>query len=159
MSSKPRASIGRPIPFQFVEKDGYAYGRGTQDMKDGDAIYVTTLIRFAQERLPPGSRHHPRAHRRRRGRRFEWRRLAAAQSSRPDRRRSTSSTPMAAAFTPQDGKAGDDVRRRQRKNLRRLSARSEQCRRPQLVARPRQRDLSPHRRASRASSATSSRSN
>ena len=24
-------------PFQFVEKDGYFYGRGTQDMKDGDA--------------------------------------------------------------------------------------------------------------------------
>ncbi|MBV8877627.1 MAG: M20/M25/M40 family metallo-hydrolase, partial [Gammaproteobacteria bacterium] len=24
-------------PFKFVEKDGYFYGRGTQDMKDGDA--------------------------------------------------------------------------------------------------------------------------
>ncbi|HUA01889.1 MAG TPA: M20/M25/M40 family metallo-hydrolase [Candidatus Aquilonibacter sp.] len=40
-------------PFQFVEKDGYVYGRGTQDMKDGDAIYVTTLIRFAQEHYRP----------------------------------------------------------------------------------------------------------
>ncbi|MFZ1206156.1 MAG: M20/M25/M40 family metallo-hydrolase [Candidatus Acidiferrales bacterium] len=40
-------------PFQFVEKDGFAYGRGTQDMKDGDAIYVTTLIRFAQEHYRP----------------------------------------------------------------------------------------------------------
>jgi len=40
-------------PFQFVVKDGYAYGRGTQDMKDGDAIYVTTLIRFARERYRP----------------------------------------------------------------------------------------------------------
>ncbi|MGC2330560.1 MAG: M20/M25/M40 family metallo-hydrolase [Candidatus Acidiferrales bacterium] len=40
-------------PFQFVEKDGYAYGRGTQDMKDGDAIYVTTLIRFAQQHYRP----------------------------------------------------------------------------------------------------------
>jgi acetylornithine deacetylase/succinyl-diaminopimelate desuccinylase-like protein len=40
-------------PFQFVEKDGYAYGRGTQDMKDGDAIYVATLIRFAQEHYRP----------------------------------------------------------------------------------------------------------
>src|ERR1700722_12097511 len=28
-------------PFQFVEKDGYYYGRGTQDMKDSDAIAVT----------------------------------------------------------------------------------------------------------------------
>jgi acetylornithine deacetylase/succinyl-diaminopimelate desuccinylase-like protein len=25
-------------PFQFIENDGYYYGRGTQDMKDGDAI-------------------------------------------------------------------------------------------------------------------------
>src|ERR1700733_5781350 len=29
-------------PFQFVEKDGYFYGRGTQDMKVSDAILVTT---------------------------------------------------------------------------------------------------------------------
>jgi acetylornithine deacetylase/succinyl-diaminopimelate desuccinylase-like protein len=40
-------------PFQFVEKDGYYYGRGTQDMKDGDAIMVTTLIRFKKEGLVP----------------------------------------------------------------------------------------------------------
>src|SRR5207253_4206447 len=25
-------------PFKLIEKDGYFYGRGTQDMKDGDAI-------------------------------------------------------------------------------------------------------------------------
>jgi len=40
-------------PFQFVEKDGYFYGRGTQDMKDGDAILVATLIRFKQEGFIP----------------------------------------------------------------------------------------------------------
>ena len=40
-------------PFQFVEKDGYFYGRGTQDMKDGDAIMVTTLIRFKKEGFIP----------------------------------------------------------------------------------------------------------
>jgi acetylornithine deacetylase/succinyl-diaminopimelate desuccinylase-like protein len=40
-------------PFQFVEKDGYFYGRGTQDMKDGDAIMVTTLIRFKKEGYVP----------------------------------------------------------------------------------------------------------
>jgi acetylornithine deacetylase/succinyl-diaminopimelate desuccinylase-like protein len=36
-------------PFQFIEKDGYFYGRGTQDMKDGDAIMAATLIRLKQE--------------------------------------------------------------------------------------------------------------
>jgi acetylornithine deacetylase/succinyl-diaminopimelate desuccinylase-like protein len=40
-------------PFQFVEKDGYFYGRGTQDIKEGDAIYVTTLLRFKQEGYVP----------------------------------------------------------------------------------------------------------
>jgi len=40
-------------PFQFVEKDGYYYGRGTQDMKDGDAIMTTTLIRFKKEGYVP----------------------------------------------------------------------------------------------------------
>ncbi|HVW67430.1 MAG TPA: M20/M25/M40 family metallo-hydrolase [Steroidobacteraceae bacterium] len=40
-------------PFKFVEKDGYFYGRGTQDMKDGDAIMVTTLIRLKKEGFKP----------------------------------------------------------------------------------------------------------
>ncbi len=40
-------------PFQFVEKYGYYYGRGTQDMKDGDAIMTTTLIRFKKEGFVP----------------------------------------------------------------------------------------------------------
>jgi len=40
-------------PFQFVEKDGFFYGRGTQDMKDGDAIMVTTLIRMKKEGYRP----------------------------------------------------------------------------------------------------------
>jgi len=40
-------------PFQFVEKDGYYYGRGTQDMKDGDAILLATLIRFKKEGYRP----------------------------------------------------------------------------------------------------------
>ena len=41
-------------PFQFVEKDGYFYGRGTQDMKVNDAILVTTFIRFKREGYRPG---------------------------------------------------------------------------------------------------------
>ena len=40
-------------PFQFVDKDGYFYGRGTQDMKDGDAIMCTTLIRIKKEGYVP----------------------------------------------------------------------------------------------------------
>lgn len=40
-------------PFQLIEKDGYFYGRGTLDMKDGDAIMVTSLIRLKQEGFKP----------------------------------------------------------------------------------------------------------
>jgi acetylornithine deacetylase/succinyl-diaminopimelate desuccinylase-like protein len=40
-------------PFQFIEKDGYFYGRGTGDIKDGDAILVTTFIRLKQEGYKP----------------------------------------------------------------------------------------------------------
>jgi acetylornithine deacetylase/succinyl-diaminopimelate desuccinylase-like protein len=40
-------------PFQFVEKDGYYYGRGTQDMKESDAILVTTFIRLKQQGYKP----------------------------------------------------------------------------------------------------------
>ena len=40
-------------PFQFVEKDGYFYGRGTQDMKVSDAIVVTDFIRLKREGYRP----------------------------------------------------------------------------------------------------------
>jgi acetylornithine deacetylase/succinyl-diaminopimelate desuccinylase-like protein len=40
-------------PFKFIEKDGYFYGRGTQDMKSGDAIMVTTFIRMKKEGYKP----------------------------------------------------------------------------------------------------------
>jgi acetylornithine deacetylase/succinyl-diaminopimelate desuccinylase-like protein len=40
-------------PFKFVEKDGYFYGRGTQDMKSQDAMLVTTFIRFKKEGFRP----------------------------------------------------------------------------------------------------------
>jgi acetylornithine deacetylase/succinyl-diaminopimelate desuccinylase-like protein len=40
-------------PFKFLEKDGFFYGRGTQDMKDGDAIMVATLIRLKKEGFRP----------------------------------------------------------------------------------------------------------
>ena len=40
-------------PFKFVEKDGYFYGRGTQDMKGRDAIAVADLIRMKKEGFVP----------------------------------------------------------------------------------------------------------
>ena len=40
-------------PFRFIEKDGYYYGRGTQDMKVDDAALVTTFIRFHREGYRP----------------------------------------------------------------------------------------------------------
>jgi acetylornithine deacetylase/succinyl-diaminopimelate desuccinylase-like protein len=40
-------------PFQFVEKDGYFYGRGTQDMKVNDAALVTDFIRLKREGYRP----------------------------------------------------------------------------------------------------------
>jgi acetylornithine deacetylase/succinyl-diaminopimelate desuccinylase-like protein len=40
-------------PFQFVEKDGYFYGRGTQDVKDNDAALVANLIRLHGEGWKP----------------------------------------------------------------------------------------------------------
>jgi acetylornithine deacetylase/succinyl-diaminopimelate desuccinylase-like protein len=40
-------------PFKFVEQDGYYYGRGTQDMKESDAIAVTDFIRLRKEGYVP----------------------------------------------------------------------------------------------------------
>jgi acetylornithine deacetylase/succinyl-diaminopimelate desuccinylase-like protein len=36
-------------PFKLSEKDGYYYGRGSLDMKSGDAIMAATLLRLKQE--------------------------------------------------------------------------------------------------------------
>jgi acetylornithine deacetylase/succinyl-diaminopimelate desuccinylase-like protein len=40
-------------PFTFLEKDGYFYGRGTEDVKDGDAFLVTTFMRLKREGYKP----------------------------------------------------------------------------------------------------------
>jgi acetylornithine deacetylase/succinyl-diaminopimelate desuccinylase-like protein len=40
-------------PFVFLEKDGYFYGRGTQDMKDADATVIESLIRLKREGWVP----------------------------------------------------------------------------------------------------------
>jgi len=40
-------------PFQFTEKDGYYYGRGTQDMKDSDAALIEVFLRLHREGYKP----------------------------------------------------------------------------------------------------------
>jgi acetylornithine deacetylase/succinyl-diaminopimelate desuccinylase-like protein len=40
-------------PFRFVKKDGYFYGRGTMDIKCGDAILVANFIRWKREGYKP----------------------------------------------------------------------------------------------------------
>jgi acetylornithine deacetylase/succinyl-diaminopimelate desuccinylase-like protein len=40
-------------PFKFLEKDGYFYGRGTSDVKDGDAILMTMMLRLKKENYKP----------------------------------------------------------------------------------------------------------
>ncbi|HEY2275357.1 MAG TPA: M20/M25/M40 family metallo-hydrolase [Steroidobacteraceae bacterium] len=40
-------------PYKLVEKDGFFYGRGTLDMKDGDAVMAAALIRMKKEGIRP----------------------------------------------------------------------------------------------------------
>jgi acetylornithine deacetylase/succinyl-diaminopimelate desuccinylase-like protein len=40
-------------PFQFIEKDGFFYGRGTGDDKAQAAVWIATLLRFKREGFQP----------------------------------------------------------------------------------------------------------
>jgi acetylornithine deacetylase/succinyl-diaminopimelate desuccinylase-like protein len=39
-------------PYKLTEKDGYFYGRGTQDMKGQNALWIATLLRLKREGVP-----------------------------------------------------------------------------------------------------------
>src|SRR5271163_4641525 len=41
-------------PFQFIEKDGYYYGRGTGDDKAQAAVWIANLIQYKKEGFRPG---------------------------------------------------------------------------------------------------------
>ena len=57
-------------PFRFIEKDGYFYGRGTQDIKENAAIALATLIQLKREHFIP--------------RRDVWLMLTADEEAGPD---------------------------------------------------------------------------
>jgi acetylornithine deacetylase/succinyl-diaminopimelate desuccinylase-like protein len=40
-------------PFKFLERDGFFYGRGTQDMKDSDASFVTSFLILKKQGWKP----------------------------------------------------------------------------------------------------------
>ena len=40
-------------PFQLVERDGYFFGRGMQDMKDSDAAFVTSFLMLKRQGFVP----------------------------------------------------------------------------------------------------------
>ena len=40
-------------PYKFIEEDGYFYGRGTSDMKNLDAVWIDTLLRYKAEGYKP----------------------------------------------------------------------------------------------------------
>jgi acetylornithine deacetylase/succinyl-diaminopimelate desuccinylase-like protein len=41
-------------PFVFLERDGYFYGRGTEDMKGDDATLIAAFLRMKREAFRPG---------------------------------------------------------------------------------------------------------
>ncbi len=59
----------RSVP-NSVEKDGFFYGRGSGDMKEGDAMLISNFIRLRKEHYVPGPRPDLGAHGGRGGRRL-----------------------------------------------------------------------------------------
>jgi len=90
-------------PFKFLEKDGYFYGRGTEDIKDGDAILMSAMIRMKREGYKPDRDIILALNRRRRRRPVKWRRMARGEPSRTDAA-DFALNPDAGVFELQDGK-------------------------------------------------------
>ena len=55
-------------PFTLIEENGYFFGRGTLDNKQGVTVLTTTFLRLKRERLRADARSHHRVQRRRRDR-------------------------------------------------------------------------------------------
>ena len=53
MSSRRGARTGTVDPFTLLERDGFFYGRGTEDVKDGAAIMTANVIQFIRKATVP----------------------------------------------------------------------------------------------------------
>ena len=127
-------------PFQFIEQDGNFYGRGTRDMKSGDAILVMAFLRLKREDYQPDRDLILALTADEESGRFQRRRLAAKGTQGLDRRRILHQSGWRRIRKPQWG-ARPGWLAGQREGLRRFSVRNHQPRRPQLHSRPRKRDL------------------
>ena len=136
-------------PFEFVEKDGYYYGRGTQDMKDSDAALVATFLRLHREGYKPQRDLILALTADEEGRQVQWRQLAGAAASRPGRRglrhQSRRGRRGAGPWARRGGRCRSD-----REGLFRLPDHGGQSRRAQFAAPARQRHLRADRGAQQA---------
>ena len=91
-------------PFKMVEKDGYYYGRGTIDMKDGIVAITQAMINLQGGRVQAEARHRRAVHGRRGDQRHrrEQRRERMARSARPSRSSGSTPTAAVAVSTPMD---------------------------------------------------------
>ena len=92
----------------MIEQDGYYYGRGTIDMKDGITAITQAMINLQGRRVQTEARHRRAVHRRRGNQRDRRRRRARASGSNCSVIPSSASMPMAAAA----GSMPDENRRR-----------------------------------------------
>ena len=132
-------------PFTLGEKDGYFYGRGTSDIKQGITAVTTALLRLRAEGFKPGATSSSCSPATRRP-------TATAPSSAPtewrdiDRRSNSRSTPTAAAAASADGTPlGFGIQTAEKTYQ--IFTLPRQPGRPQLAAAPRQRHLRARPRA------------